>query len=401
VTRRRALALSCLGASLTGGCAGLTVRSPDAADEHAHRAGAVQLRWRTELHQHGLFEPTPEECASGAVTGGKLVIGSRAGSIVAVDTEHGHIEWATQASGGIDSQARYDAAHDQVYVGSDDGTLFAVEPGQGKVRWSYHAKGAIERPPEVGGDMVYLATAADKVFALEAATGKWRWQYDRETPEGFTIHGYAGPRVFDPAAGAKAAAAGDSAGRSRAASVLAGFADGYLVSLDGGSGEVVWARSLAAASDQFVDVDSTPTIVGDVVYASSYSGGLYALDARDGTIRWRIGIEGVGTVRALGERLYFAAPREGLHAATLDGHVVWRQGLTQAGDLTTPTAAGRLLVFSGSRAGLFIVDRDSGKLLDVFNPGSGICAPATLDPAGGRLYVLSNGGALYALDLAG
>src|SRR5581483_2210862 len=209
VTRRRALALSCLGASLTGGCAGLTVRSPDAADEHAHRAGAVQLRWRTELHQHGLFEPTPEECASGAVTGGKLVIGSRAGSTVAVDTEHGHIEWATQASGGIDSQARYDAAHDQVYVGSDDGTLFAVEPGQGKVRWSYHAKGAIERPPEVGGDMVYLATAADKVFALEAATGKWRWQYDRETPEGFTIHGYAGPRVFDPAAGAKAAAAGD------------------------------------------------------------------------------------------------------------------------------------------------------------------------------------------------
>jgi outer membrane protein assembly factor BamB len=182
--------------------------------------------------------------------------------------------------------------------------------------------------------------------------------------------------------------------------VLAGFADGYLVSLDGTTGEVVWARSLAAVSDQFVDVDSTPTIVGDVVYASSYSGGLYALDAKDGALRWRIGIEGAGSVRALGERLYFAAPRQGLHAANLDGHVVWRQGLTQAGDLTAPIAAGHLLVFSGSRAGLFIVERDSGKLLDVFNPGSGICAPAVLDPAGGRLYVLSNGGALYALDLA-
>jgi len=116
-------------------------------------------------------------------------------------------------------------------------------------------------------------------------------------------------------------------------------------------------------------------------------------------VRWRIGIEGAGSVRALGERLYFAAPRQGLHAVDLDGHVIWRQGLTQAGDLTEPIAAGRLLLFSASRAGLFIVDRDTGALLEVFNPGSGICAPATLDPSGRRLYVLSNGGALYALDV--
>ena len=116
-------------------------------------------------------------------------------------------------------------------------------------------------------------------------------------------------------------------------------------------------------------------------------------------MRWRVGIEGVGAVRLAGQRLYFAAPRQGLHAADLDGHVVWRQGLTQAGDLTTPVVVGPYLVFSGSRAGLFIVDRDSGKLLEIFNPGSGVCAAPTLDAEKGRLYVLSNGGALYALDL--
>ncbi len=65
------------------------------------------------------------------------------------------------------------------------------------------------------------------------------------------------------------------------------------MSLNGASGEVVWARSLAAVSDQFVDVDSTPTIIGNTIYASSYSGGLYALDAKDGVVRWRVGIEGV------------------------------------------------------------------------------------------------------------
>lgn len=363
-------------------CANLTARSPEPADEHPHPAGIAQIRWRAELHQHGLFEPTPEECATGALVGDgrQLVIGSRAAAIVSVGTERGQIQWATSASGGIDSEAYYDVKHKQVYLGADDGTFYAVDPAAGNVRWTYHAKGAIEQAPDVAGDTVYFGTAADRVIALDATNGKWRWQYERETPEGFTIHGYSGPRAHGE-------------------DVVAGFSDGYLVSLNGASGEVVWARSLAAASDQFVDVDSTPTIVGNMIYASSYSGGLHAVDAKDGAIRWRVGIEGVSSVYVAGARIYFAAPREGLHAADTDGHILWRQGLRQAGDLTTPVVVGSYLVFSGSRAGLFIVDRETGKLLEMFNPGSGICAAPTVDPSGTRLYVLSNGGALYALDL--
>jgi outer membrane protein assembly factor BamB len=381
------LLLAVVVAALPVACASLTARSPEPADEHPHPAGVAQIRWRTELHQHGLFEPSPEECATGVLVGEggrQLVIGSRASAIVSVGTERGQILWATTASGGIDSTAAYDAKHNQVYVGADDGTFYALDPGAGKVRWSYHAKGAIEEAADVGGDTVYFGTAADRVIALDANNGKWRWQYERETPEGFTIHGYSGPRTLGE-------------------DVIAGFSDGYLVAMNGASGEVVWARSLAAVSDQFVDVDSTPTIVrssaGNTIYASSYSGGLYAVDAKDGAIRWRVGIEGVSSVYVAGSRLYFAAPRQGLHAADTDGHILWRQGLTQAGDLTSPIVVGPYLVFSGSRAGMFIVDRETGKLLEIFNPGSGICAAPTIDPSGSRLYVLSNGGALYALDL--
>jgi outer membrane protein assembly factor BamB len=369
-------------AALPVACANLTARSPEPTEEHPHPAGIAQIRWRAELHQHGLFEPTPEECATGALVGQgrQLVIGSRAAAIVSVGTERGQIQWATTASGGIDSEAYYDAKHNQVYLGADDGTFYALDPAVGSVRWTYHAKGAIEQAPDVAGDTVYFGTAADRVIALDATSGKWRWQYERETPEGFTIHGYSGPRAHGE-------------------DVVAGFSDGYLVSLNGASGEVVWARSLAAVSDQFVDVDSTPTILGNTIYASSYSGGLHAVDAKDGAIRWRVGIEGVSSVYVTGARIYFAAPREGLHAADTDGHILWRQGLRQAGDLTTPVVVGPYLVFSGSRAGLFIVDRETGKLLEMFNPGSGICAAPTIDPTGSRLYVLSNGGALYALDL--
>jgi hypothetical protein len=61
---------------------------------------------------------------------------------------------------------------------------------------------------------------------------------------------------------------------------------------------------------------------------------------------------------------------------------------------------GPYLIFSGSRAGLFIVERSSGKLLQLFNPGRGACAAPAIDAADNhRLYLLANSGSLYALDL--
>lgn len=371
----RALALV-LGVALAGACGGAAVRRTTGPEREAPLAVA-HLRWRTSIHDQGMFVARPEECASGAIVGSKLVIGSRAGKLVALNTADGRPTWSTPLSGGVDGEARLDLARGQVYVGSDDGFVYAVD-AQGAVRWSYKAKGAIERGAELGGELVYFSTAADRVFALEAASGKFRWQYERETPEGFTIHGHSAPRLLDGA-------------------VFAGFSDGYLVSLNAENGEVMWARSLAAATDQFVDVDATPAFAGDLVITSSYSGGLYALRGRNGDVRWRLNIEGASAIGLADGRLYVAAPREGLAALTPQGQFLWRQGLADAGDLTPPAAIGPYLVFSGSRAGLFIVERATGRLLQLFNPGRGACAAPTID--GNNVYLLANSGSVYALTL--
>ncbi|HEX3902032.1 MAG TPA: PQQ-binding-like beta-propeller repeat protein [Polyangia bacterium] len=374
----RTILLAALAA--VSGCASVTARPVGETEAPAHSAGVLQMVWRTTLHEHGLFEPEPEECATGALANGHLVIGSRAANVVGVAPDTGHVDWVTGVSGGVDSTARFDPNRGQVYVGADDGTFYAFDPASGAVRWTYHGKGAFERAPELGADLVYTASATDRVVALEPATGKWRWQYEREMPEGFTIHGYAAPRLHGN-------------------QLLTGFADGYFVSLAAATGEVVWARSLATASEQFVDVDTTPALAGNLAYVASYSGGLCAVDLLDGAIKWRLGVEGVGDVSVADGRLFFVAPRQGLHSADLEGHVIWRQGLTEAGDLTKPMVVGRYLIFSGSRAGLFIVDRTGGGLLEVFNPGHGVCSAPTLDEKRQRLYVLSNSGSLYALDL--
>jgi outer membrane protein assembly factor BamB len=373
--RLLALALA-LGGALAGACGGAAVRRTE-VEQREYPANVAHLRWRTSIHEHAMFEARPEEGASGAIAGSRLVIGSRAGNVLALNTADGRTLWSTALSGGVDGDARLDRDRGQVYLGSDDGFLYAVDLN-GQIRWSYKAKGAIERAAELAGDLLYFSTSADRVVALEAQGGKWRWQYEREAPEGFTIHGHAAPRVHEGA-------------------VFAGFSDGYLVSLNGQNGEVLWARSLAGATDQFVDVDATPVFAGDQVIASSYSGGLYALRARDGDVRWRLNIEGASSIRLADGRLYVAAPREGLAALTPEGQFIWRQGLADAGDLTPPQAVGPYLVFSGCRAGLFIVERATGRLLQLFNPGRGACAAPTVD--GKDLYILANSGSLYALTL--
>ncbi|HEX2657903.1 MAG TPA: PQQ-binding-like beta-propeller repeat protein [Polyangia bacterium] len=370
-------------ATLLASCVSATTRVAEPTTKDTlPRAGLISVRWRTEVHARKLFQPSPEECASGAIAGDHLVIGSRGGKALGVRLADGQIDWSTPLTGGVDSDALFDASHGQVYVGADDGSFYALDAKSGAIRFSYATKGAVERAPALSADTVYFASASDRVVALDATSGKWRWQYERETPDGFTIHGYGAPTVV-----------GDQ--------VLAGFADGYLVSLQAGTGEVVWAKSLASTSDQFVDVDSTPLVSAGTIFAASYSGGVYGLEAKDGAVRWRLPTEGAGNLSLIQGRLFFAAPRQGLHAVSSTGQILWRQGLSEAGDLTAPQpmAGGRYLVFSGSRGGLFIVDARDGDLMEVFNPGDGICASATLDPAGGRLYVLSNGGTLYALDV--
>lgn len=377
--QRTVLAAAGLGALFAACSSTVTVRR-ESEERHDYPAGVAQIRWHTPIRVYLATESHPEECASGALVGSKLVLGSRTGSVVGVDVGTGAIAWSTPLTGSVDGDARYDPQRGQVYVGTDDGYLYAISPDKGTIRWSSKLKGPIDRGPEIGERSLFVATAADRVYAVEPEDGKVRWQYHRDTPEGFTIHGYAVPR------------------QSRDW-VYAGFSDGYLVALQAESGELAWSRSLAAASEQFVDVDASPVVLGDKLFAASFSGGLYALRPKDGEVLWRAMLEGTCGLALGATNLYAVSSREGLAALSLEGNILWRQGLPEAGDLTTPVEVGPFLVFSGSREGLFVVDRQSGKLLQIFDPARGMCAAPTVDKEGRAVYVLANNGRLYALDL--
>ncbi len=369
----------------------------------------LSVRWRAELRDSLESRWKPEEAATPVVAGDLVVVGVRARGVFALDRRSGQVRWHALPAGAdgpalfvpalpsqtpapgdtkrmtwlgrfLGAPARAPAAATgTLFVGSNDGGLYALDAATGRVRWRFGTKGTMEHAPIHRDGVLYFTTSENRMYAVTATEGRWKWQYERESPEHFTIRGFAGPALVDR-------------------NVCTGFSDGYVACVAADSGEVQWARSLAAVSDQFVDVDSTPVFHDGLLFAASYSGGVYALGPKDGAVVWRFQAEGAGELVPADDRLYFSTGGQGLHAIDLKGRLAWRQAVETAGSFGTPALGPESsLVVGSSDGGLYVIARDTGHLRAFFAPGRGFSAPPEVD--GHDVYALSNGGSLYALEL--
>ena len=167
------------------GCAGGQGRPETAGLPTPVARDVLRIVWETQVHDPELFASNPAECASGVVVDGRLILGSQAERVHALDVASGALLWQTAVSGAVSAPATYDPLRDQVLIPSDDGTLHALDPKTGEVRWTYKTQGACEANVAVGEDALFVATSADKVYALDPEDGSWTWEYEREKPEGF------------------------------------------------------------------------------------------------------------------------------------------------------------------------------------------------------------------------
>ncbi len=367
-----------LVAVLVAGCAEIGDRREQ---KFAAPIEVLQVRWQRHLTEEPLIEYKPQEFAA-AVTSddGRVVfVGSSAASVYAFDARDGHILWRRPVEGGVGGQPRYVESEHAIYVGTQGGLLYALDAATGQIRWSYRVKGPVESQPTWSDGIVYFTSGENRIYALDSHKGVWKWQYDRESPEGLsTIRGYGAPLVVN--------------GRA-----YVGFSDGYLACLAAGTGDVLWARPFGGEATRFVDVDSTPLYYRDTLYISSFTGGVYALDPKDGSVKWHYEVEGAGSVRAVGGRLYFSAARWGLHCLDTEGHVLWKQALSEAGELSVPLLVHGYVLVSAAGGGTYVANAISGRLYQYFAPGHGVTSPPATD--GRQVYVLSNGGYFYALRL--
>ena len=375
---RLLVATMALTVGVCGCAASYRLDDPKAAE--VAPVSVLSLQWQKDLVEPGFMEYKPQQWASAAFgQGGVLYVGSSAGRFMALRASDGLVLWALDLAGGVSSAPLVHAFSKTVYFGSDDGHMYAVNSETGQVRWKYATQGTISPRPALHQGALLFSSSEGRVYALDAATGKWRWQYDREAPEGFTIQGYSGVTVHKGAA-------------------FVGFSDGVLVALKPASGEVIWTRSLSGDATRFIDVDATPTVVGeDTLVTSSYNGGVYAVEPGSGSVKWQLQVEGASRSHVTGSRLYFTAPRTGLVATDLAGNRLWRQAIPR-GVPTAPVVNGPYIFVGGTESGLYVASAATGRLLQYIQTGKGISAVPTVTDK--MLVVLTNGGSLMVFKVS-
>lgn len=201
--------------------------------------------------------------------------------------------WQFQTGGKVVSSP---AVHQGVaYFGSYDGYLYAIDTRDGELKWKFKTSDHVKSTPTVWNNTVYFASKDGVFYALHACTGELLWQF--KTADDVTHYYEQGIPWFPN-----------------------GIKDEYY----GLTNETRFAR----INDPWDCFYSSPTIAHGTVYFGAYDGNVYALNARQGCLKWQFQTDApVRSAPAVYRNAVYVGSMDGklfaIHAAS--GKEKWRR----------------------------------------------------------------------------
>lgn len=302
--------------------------------------------------------------ATPLVSNNYLLVAAENGNLYAFDWVLKIRLWLYHTEAGIASTPA--VAEGRVYFLSRDGYFYAVELATGRFLWRFATKGEsrfgavggyglpqsfglISDPwdfylssPLVEDGIVYFGSSDRHVYALSAVTGQPIWSFKADD----MVHSspaYADGKIFVGTWGTK------------------------LYALDAKTGEEAWRFQGKTDPDQCVmqGMTASPTVNGDTVFIGARDGFFYAINRRDGRLKWSYNAEGswVLSTAAVDDRhVYFGTSDTGLLLG-LDkqtGKEVLRAD-TRLWTYTSPVLINGQWIVIGTMAGeLYAFDKHTG-----------------------------------------
>ena len=307
---------------------------------------------------------------------GLVFCGVRSGDVLALSIVTGQKIWSFHTKGSVRTAPAVTPTG--LFVGSSDGCMYRLDARNGKPLWKepYCTDAAVWGGPTVVDGRVYFAVTINKLYAVSAEDGSFLWEYHHDRPQFMSAEGVASPLV-----------AGDR--------VYVGFSDGTLAALDRVSGEPAWSVDLAGGKPQ-TDVDTTPVLDGDVLYAAAFGEGPVALHLSDGSQIWRGRWFGCTRPVLTGDAAVFGtSDGEVVSVRKSDGAPIFVTLLKQSSAFA-PVLVADVVVAAGDQ-GLYAIDAASGFPKELLTVNHGVAtAPAVL---GRRIFFVSGGGMVDAVDV--
>jgi len=305
------------------------------------------------------------------------------GTLVCIERATGDVVWRerlddVEISGGVGASAGL------VLVGTREAEVIALDQISGRELWRSTVSSEVVSAPQTNGIIVVLQTVDGKLVGLDAVTGTQNWIYETTIPA-LTLRGSSRPVI-----------AGDS--------VIAGFANGMVASVNAANGFLQWEERVAIPQGRYdiervIDVDGDLLLAGNIVYASSYQGNLMGFDVQTGRIVW--GIE-ASSYRGLAQgfgNLYYT--NDDSHVIALRNNtddVVWENNSLRLRSVTAPSTLGNYVAVADFEGWLHLLSQVDGHFVSRVNvDGNGVRAPLVTD--NDTIYVFGNSGRLAAYSI--
>ena len=186
-------------------------------------------------------------------------IGAVGGELAAVSMRSGKTLWTFPVASGTESSPM--VVGNSVYFGDQGGTEYSLNIKTGHENWSFGTDGSIKAGAAYHDGDLFFGTYGGSFYAVNAKTGQQAWS---ASPGG---EFYSTPAI----------------GYGH---VYVGNNDDDAYAFDLSSGAIAWSTGLGGYGYSGPAVADTPGL-GPTVYIGSYDGGgLHALDAQTGGVRW-------------------------------------------------------------------------------------------------------------------
>ncbi len=327
-------------------------------------------KWRFETQGRLVYPPVVKD--------GRAYVGSRDGSLYAVNLADGSKLWETPLEqGGLFSSPTW--FQGLLYGGkwAPFYAVYAFDAATGEEQWRKETGDLVNRPPWVLVDEERIYTHIDPDRNQPEEIGVIMQAWDPKTQE----------KIWQqPVLGVPAVATALSPTH-----LLVATDEEMIYALDRATGEIVWKAAIAGSSA------SAPLVKDGTIYLASKTGFIYALDDKTGELKWRyqypdasfsgdLALSGDSLVLPAGQFLY----RFGLR----DREPIWR---FRAPKLITGAVASRDLVYFGcENHQLYVADLEKGFIKGMYRTGGDILATPVL--AAGLVLVSSADGFLYAFE---
>lgn len=337
----------------------------------------VKAAWSRSI---GPWEDAPQGELRPVVAGGVLYLVDGNNALRAYDARKGSFLWQRRLSGDVSGGIT--VAGETLLFGTRHGEVFALSQKDGAPVWRAQVSSEVLTPPAVSEGVVVVRAGDGKLYGLEQHDGARRWVVDRPVPA-LTLRGIGAPVIADGV-------------------VYAGFANGKLLAVALRDGSVQWEATVATPQgrselERMVDIDASPIVADDVVYAVAYQGRVVALARSSGRVLWSRDMSSHTDMSYDVGSLYVRDESGDVWALDRrSGAALWKQDKLHNRASSAPVIFGSDLVVADIEGYLHWLARNDGRLLARYHVGDAgvVGAPVVADDL---LYAIGADGSVSAL----